>query len=212
VSRFLITGVGRSGTTYAARLLCELGLPTSHERVYSTGARPRPEYWYEAAGEVSWLAAPYVGDFYPGRVALLVREPLAWLRSWTRSMRGEEHGRFLRRHVTYRVHSAASRLRLWVEWNGRILREVQALPVFRVEDLCTLEGARALLRFADAGVERTIADDQVEAALERVPTDLNTAGNKDSDGVLTWASLDAGALDEVFALATWFGYDGARNA
>jgi hypothetical protein len=59
---FVVTGVGRSGTGYTAKLLTRLGFPCSHEAVFFPAAeanrgklfRDEPGPW----GEASWMAPP----------------------------------------------------------------------------------------------------------------------------------------------------------
>lgn len=70
---FLVTGCGRSGTAWAARLFTALGYPCGHERQY-TPWRSGPL----AAPESSWLAVPHLDALGPGaRVVRLIRDPYA---------------------------------------------------------------------------------------------------------------------------------------
>ena len=74
---FLITGCGRSGTLWAARLFTALGYPTGHEEAFS----------YERSGpltapEASWLAVPHLASLDPRTPLLrILRDPYAVVQS-----------------------------------------------------------------------------------------------------------------------------------
>jgi hypothetical protein len=76
---YLITGTGRCGTGYAARLLSSVGVPCGHEAIFRLDglekAVARVEQ-FDLAAESSWLAAPWL-KLLPDqvRVAHLVRHP-----------------------------------------------------------------------------------------------------------------------------------------
>ena len=78
---FIITGTGRCGTGFAAKLLESAGVNCGHERFYSVNgydeARARLERWPETRADSSWLAAPFL-DMPPldeAMVVHLVRHP-----------------------------------------------------------------------------------------------------------------------------------------
>jgi hypothetical protein len=76
--RFVVTGCGRSGTTYLANLLTAAGVPCGHEEAYSWAG---PGRWRDGRlAESSWLAAAQL-DAVDVPVVLLVRHPLAVVRS-----------------------------------------------------------------------------------------------------------------------------------
>jgi hypothetical protein len=80
-SRFVVTGCARSGTLFIAQALSGLGHPCDHEVLFNPDTQHVP-YFGAADGDVSWLAAPFVGDLPAGTVVLhQVRDPLATVRS-----------------------------------------------------------------------------------------------------------------------------------
>lgn len=110
-SKFIITGCGRSGTTYIAKLLTDLGCPCSHEE-YFPAKLPKLIYlpvfhklayipFYKITklrwpthhrGEAAWQAAGFL-DLLPSDVAVLhqIRHPLDFIRS--RQKKGVVYGR-----------------------------------------------------------------------------------------------------------------------
>jgi hypothetical protein len=80
--RLLVTGIGRSGTGYVAKLLTEAGLPCGHESIY-TANTTRPPDWGDRLAESSWFAAPWIHKLPEGTsVVHLVRNPIDWCASW----------------------------------------------------------------------------------------------------------------------------------
>lgn len=77
--RFVVTGCGRSGTKYMAHLLSAAGVECGHERAYN--ANRRGEWDPGQRADSSWMAATYLPLDVP--VVLLVRHPLAVVKSWT---------------------------------------------------------------------------------------------------------------------------------
>lgn len=80
--RFLITGCGRSGTKYTARLLSAAGVPCGHE----VACGPTGFVGFgDATGESSWFAGGYL-DQLPDDVVIVhqVRHPEATVRSFHR--------------------------------------------------------------------------------------------------------------------------------
>lgn len=134
--RLVITGTGKSGTTYMAALLNASGIACGHQSVFSwAGIRWRPEYEADA----SWIAAPYLYSF-DGVVLHVVREPLACIRSlvgmdWfgNRSKKLDRGRRFLRSHFGVTGDDVRDAMRYYVEWNRSI--EPYATHRVRLEDM-----------------------------------------------------------------------------
>lgn len=74
---FIVTGVGRSGTTWIARALTACGVPCGHEHVFG----PRGPMRLLRQGESSWMAVPYLGEHRRTTALRIVRDPLAVIRS-----------------------------------------------------------------------------------------------------------------------------------
>jgi hypothetical protein len=79
--RFVVTGCARSGTLFMAEALAALGHPCGHEQLFTPSTSHAPAFG-DAQGDVSWLAAPFLGQLPPDTVVLhQVRDPLATIRS-----------------------------------------------------------------------------------------------------------------------------------
>lgn len=96
---FLVTGCGRSGTTWAARALSQLGLPCLHEFQFSP-----VQHGPLARSESSWLAVPYLDELPTGTpVVRIMRDPYAVVRSaYARAFLSQPdanlYARFVARH------------------------------------------------------------------------------------------------------------------
>lgn len=77
---FLVTGCGRSGTTWAADAFTEIGLPCEYES----------QFTYRTHGplinsESSWLAVPYVNEIPSDvKIVRMIRDPFAVVQSTMR--------------------------------------------------------------------------------------------------------------------------------
>ena len=79
---FVVTGSGRSGTGFIATVLADAGLRCGHEAVF----HPRTTAFTgfgDVDGDISWLAAPFVGGLPAGTVVLhQLRDPVEVVSSW----------------------------------------------------------------------------------------------------------------------------------
>lgn len=75
--RFVVTGSGRCGTTWMARALTSVGIPTGHEEVFNPWTTDWPDH---LRADSSWVAACKL-ERVTEPVALLVRHPLAVVKS-----------------------------------------------------------------------------------------------------------------------------------
>jgi hypothetical protein len=213
--RILLTGCGRSGTSYTATLLTALDVRCGHELVFRLPEIVRGEVsWPEdLPAESSWLAAPYL-QLLPAETLVLhqVREPLAVLRSLRRVGLFETSGpfrSFVAEHLGQELEAAApleAGLLYWDRWNGLVEQRARdaGLPYqrHRLEDLDPVTLAGLL---AQAGHYRSPAE--IEERQRRVRSDRNTRGDKSTDGTLTWASLpDSAAKQAVAERARTYGY------
>lgn len=81
VRNFVVTGCGRSGTTYTARLLASLGYRCGHEELFGPFQRKAPHF-RSRHGDVSWLAVPFLDQLPPGTAVVhQVRHPVQVIRS-----------------------------------------------------------------------------------------------------------------------------------
>jgi len=173
--KFLVTGTGRCGTGYIARLLTESGLLCTHEKVFGPRGIEKPSR--KPLGDSSWLAAPYLNNF-PGPIIHIVRHPLAVLNSLygTGLFSGVGVQPYTGFANSYLSHETANieepilkSCMFMVEWIDMITKH--ATHTWRVEglDVGTVVGfSRAL------GGGPLVSGERVLAALSSIPTNVNT--------------------------------------
>ncbi len=215
-SRILITGCGRSGTSYTATLLSALDLRCGHESVFRLPEIVRGEVSWpdDLPAESSWLAAPFL-DLLPPETFVLhqVRDPLSVLRSLRRIGLFERPGpftKFVVEHLGEELEAAApdeAGLFYWDRWNAlveeRAARSGLTYRRLRLEELdpATLSGI-----LVEAGYFRSPSE--IEERQLHVRSDRNTRGDKSADADLTWASLPASAAKRaVEERALAYGYE-----
>jgi hypothetical protein len=150
MTKILVTGTGRSGTTFAATTLLKLGISAGHERIYQIG-RKGPDWPKHDHVEVSWAAPRFRAD-WPEDVTVLhlVRHPLRTVESYLNIIPGAYAGWIDRWHLPEMVRPSGltnvdgsfedmgtwSKLD-WVAWHyitwNRCV-ERYASRLFRVED------------------------------------------------------------------------------
>lgn len=196
--RVVVTGTGRCGTGYMARVLTRAAIPSTHEGVYN----PQFTDWSVQRVESSWLAAPFLPQF-EGHVVHLVRHPLAVINSlvgvgfFTDELRAlyADHARhFVDMEGLSEVEQA---MKFYVEWNRMI--EPFADQFVKVEEA---DGEIFAMIAAAAGAKHSPTDFQ--EALKAIPTDWNHGDRAE----LTWDDLPAGDLkSELETMAKEYGYD-----
>ncbi|MCA0899603.1 hypothetical protein [Microbulbifer agarilyticus] len=223
--RFVITGCGRSGTTYIAKLLTELGCHCDHE-VFFTGRKPgvftrlaaqlgvRELAWQPPViGEAAWEAVPWLPHM-PDDIQVLhqLRHPLEFIRS--RQKKGWVHGYFRSRHLPHFPRMNKERFaalplaeqadwlaRFWIDWNALAETRAEGKPYlrYRIEDfdLAKLEEILQLIDFPHDPA-------QVEQVFSALPTNVNTRGQKRED--ITLDLLSDATRADLSAAAQRYGY------
>jgi|GEM_PF-1775667 tetratricopeptide (TPR) repeat protein len=81
--KFLITGTGRCGTGYMAKLLASAGIPCGHEEIFSFLVNTDKLISTQLTGESSWLAVPFLSSPWLRDITLIhaVRNPLLTVQS-----------------------------------------------------------------------------------------------------------------------------------
>ena len=222
---FVITGCGRSGTTYTARLLSQLGCQCTHEKFF-TGSKPSPLRGLLARrglhqlgwkppviGEAAWEAAPWLPLLADStQVFHQIRHPLEFIRS--RQKKGWVHGRFRNRHLPHipkmnkaefaalpLEQQAAWLARFWIDWNALVESRSRnkAYLRYRIEDF----DLPLLLRILDR-IEFSYRQDEVEETFNSLPRNVNTRGQKRED--ITLDLLPGELREELARAADRYGY------
>lgn len=222
---FVVTGCGRSGTTFLAKLLSNLNVPCGHEQVFTPRTRMTPR---EFSSDASWMAVPFLESLAPDcPVVHLTRAPSLVAASfvrigffspdhdryWRPAVRwnplrqkpeGREYIAFLRRHspqTFYELRALDRALYHWWDWNSRILAQSHARPYvhLRISDVAPAAIARVL-----EVLDEPRSGDQIRRALRSLPTDVNTRGL--STGGALIAASDISLPSDVAELASRFGY------
>ena len=197
----LITGCGRSGTTYVSKLLSEAGLELLHHDVGPDGSvdwclavtSDVPLPW----GKKGRSSADYVFD----RVLHQVRAPLAVIsssmtikdRSWdyiSNFTSIEPQDSSIRKSMLY-----------WLEWNR--LAEAKADITYRVEQIKDVSTWSALCSV----LERPELVEQHDTLIGAIASDTNT--RRDDYAPLTWDDLrneDEALTAEILEQAERYGY------
>jgi hypothetical protein len=213
--RFLVTGAGRSGTGYTAKVLTALGCRTGHEEIFGPALLTGDDeiVWpSEVPGDSSWLGAPYLDALPRGTLVLhQVREPVANARSSLRIRFFSTPGpyrSFAEKHApALLLGSEPERcLRYWLEWN-RMAERAHDLPDleyfrYRLEDIDAELVAGICARIGLAATPARIAE-----VLAQLPRDYNTRGAKQHDEDWRWSELPPGETKRAVArLAASYGY------
>ena len=195
--RVLITGTGRCGTGYVARVLARAAIPSTHEGVYN----PNWDEWTIQRVESSWLAAPLL-PLDVAHVVHLVRNPLDVVNSLVGIgfFSNPAHGAYAehaRAHVDLPEDEVEAAMRFYVDWNHMI--EPHADQFIRVEDITPEDLAK--IAYA-AGARHSPVDFQ--EALTAIPTNWNSRKRAE----LGWDDLPVGdAKSELKRMGKNYGYD-----
>jgi hypothetical protein len=144
----IITGTGRCGTGYVAKLLTSAGIQCGHEDIFSfdgwTGARERLAKT-DLDADSSWLAAPFLDRLNGATIVHLVRHPKPTIDSFRRigffnprwHRAHHYYARFARQHLPEAWDYRMTKMRaahFYVGWN-RMIEELAPDAVFhRIED------------------------------------------------------------------------------
>lgn len=223
--RFVITGCGRSGTTYTAKILSQVGCPCTHEQFF-TGSKPtalkafmarnglRQLSWNPSIiGEAAWEAAPWLPHLPEDTLIFhQLRHPLDFIRS--RQKKGWVHGRFRSRHLPHiprmdKTSFAALPLseqaswlaRFWIDWNAMVESRASGKHYqrYRIEEF-DLPQLQNILEQVEFPHDR----ERVEHIFEALPRNVNTRGQKRED--ITPDLLPGPLLDELTETAAYYGY------
>ena len=218
--RFVVTGTGRCGTSYAADLFNAAGVSCGHEMAFrgyaalgELGLSPRGvagrmreslrRSRLGVDGDASWMAVPRLPRFR-GVAFLQLREPLlvigsfVGLRFFTNSDKRTTRY-YAAMHFQFTDNELLDSMRWWADWNTRAASYSDL--VYRVEDLDEALFERML---AMVGGDPSRASE----AIANVAKDINShkqRGFRRED--LSWDDLPAGPdRDYLETAARRFGY------
>ena len=144
----IVTGPGRCGTGWAAKLLTSAGVECGHEALFSfDGWEAAQERMAESDlnADSSWLAAPFLDRLEDATVVHLVRHPKPTIDSFRRigffnpRMHRQHHhyAHFAQKHLPEAWEYTNTRMRAahhYVAWNRMIEELAQDAIFHRVED------------------------------------------------------------------------------
>lgn len=140
--RFIITGTGHCGSSFVAKVLSKLGVPTGHESIFRPTPTPNKGRFL---GDSSMLAVPFLSQVWNRIIIHQIRDPKNFIRSmFTKPDLFAPHhayGNFMRKHCPQaaqglRDHDAPTlewAAVYWLRWNQRI--EPYRDHFFRLEDI-----------------------------------------------------------------------------
>jgi hypothetical protein len=199
---FVITGCGRSGTSYSALLLTHAGVRCGHERSF-TGSIRRPPVYTPQTVDSSWFALPHIDrdDIF---AIHLIRDPLRVISSWKANK--SLHSRFVRRFLSAHMPEIlependefTSLLKYWVLWNEL------------AETTCDIRTKIESPDFPDDLVEGVITTgrnmDYAELS-NAFSTAPRTVNHKNPVKPVRWGDLpDSYWKDQAMQMAERFGY------
>ena len=201
--RLVITGCGRSGTSYIAHLLRLAGLNVGHVRACGPSVVFDQAAADEQDVEVSWLAPAYWDDLEAVTVWQITRHPIEVARSY--KVQSFFHGRgahpALVRDVlgfdVLRTFPESPELHFWGFWNGVIEARVGTGIRFRLEDV------QDTCDWLIDAVRREIGKGEVTRELrDAVGKPVNQLMPRPSD------EIDVGPFPPYFRSMAWrYGYD-----
>lgn len=219
VKPFIITGCGRSGTTFVWHLLNRLGIRTSHEEFFRAEPRDFYKEWLAATGtkgEVSGLAPPLLDHrIHPSTTFIhLTRNPVAVIASLMglQSFHAKHHQNLLIKHNFRHVpamdmtdHPLISCMKYWLHWN----RLVPVVPVtvtqVRAENLLDGDGAWRLVCELTDDASAPITEVACRETVEGLGRLVNSSPR---DPAVSWRRLPEadGLKDEIAEQAAVYGY------
>lgn len=211
--RFLITGVGHTGTGWAARAMNLLGHSCGHEWVYNFHGAP---VWANLHGEASWPAAAVLDEVpRPTPIIHLTRHPLlivgsAHIAGFTADENLDSPYMSMVRSTLPEIDlldTSIDRAMAWVVlWSRMIERGVvdRFTKRFKIEDISSDPEALSAMALACTGVVPRRED--VLDVLRIIPGDFNT--HVGSEQRLGWDDLPDGVWRQrLIELCADYGYD-----
>ena len=216
--RFVITGCGRSGTTYTTAVLKKLGIRVEHE-VFLSKIKPkkfgfflhRPsrtlyfrtiDWENDLQGEIAWQAAPLLSRLPRDIITFhQIRHPLKFVRS--RLKKGLVDVKLRHQHVPvpgraltkdqFEQLPLQERInylcRFWIKWNELAEQIIPAERRYRVEDL-----DRHFFYKICEDIEYPVTLEAIDTAIDAVPKNKNTkTGLQDYDVKLEDLPTDLGS-------------------
>ena len=214
--KLLITGCGRSGTLYSARLFSELGMDILHELDrYTQDEKGKDGFasWFMAVDDPHPPQGPSSQDYQFQYVLHQVRHPLAVIASFAQFIlqKGSRSPEFIEKYIpdlkqglentdlSVKQRLILQSARYWYEWN--ILALQKATDTIRLENM-----GRELPRLCDA-----LGIDYDADVLTKISPRTNDRGFyvEDEPWVVSWEELellDPDLTDRIRTLAETFGY------
>jgi len=202
---FVVTGSGRSGTTYISTLLRKVGINCGHEEWFTPFVHQRKT---GLDGDASWMAVPVL-QFYQGKVLVQGRHPL----SVVRSLAGYDHGAFMRGDVPQAVFWQMKcqalpllGLRRDAVYNSAVWWiAIYEKALAHADMVWTVEGMNGLrLASITNAVGRPVNMADCESAVETTPTNIHAHHQGVAD--IAWGDLPKSLKPRMWAVMEQLGY------
>jgi len=203
--KFIVLGTGRNGSIYFARLLQQLGIHCTHERVWHPnghGSTVRLLSYEDVMrdhldGDCGWRLVPNTIDF-EGVVLHQVRHPLSVINSWVGTPYGNK-ARYLSEDAKRGVVGA---MRLYLLYNkmcehgNPYLRfQIEKLDLNSLCSICSLLGYKWKIN-------------TIKEIFEAVNKKVGTNANRHDRANYTWDELpDCSEKDELELMGWRYGYE-----
>lgn len=189
----IVTGTGRSGTGYMAKLLTKCGLSIGHEKKFTPYGVKQSKFEHDS----SWLAVPHIKE----PTVLILRHPLKVVKSLYDIgffAEDNQYVEFVRTYTPYTLKYESELdecLAHWIVWNMQA--EAKADLMFRLEDL-DLDDVNQIL---------ALAESKPVDSLPKIGMVNRKLDYKTRDIELSWSKFDPTLARLAQDMAKQWGYD-----
>jgi len=234
IKRFVITGCGRSGTTYMARIMSEIGCFCVHEK-YFLGIRRHgkiiiPENFplsfkfnkitwkMPPYGEAAWEAVPFLKYLPRGTVIFhLVRNPIKFIRS--RKKKGLDHiFSFMDKYcpinipdshnLTFSELSNEKQVNYisehWIRWNKEVAK-FEHIKKYKYYRIKIEDINVNLLERMLRSINFKYNQEKIISSYNSIPRNIHSRGKTDEN--ITLNNIQSSIREKVIELALEYGYE-----
>lgn len=231
--KFVITGCGRSGTTYIFNLLSNIGCECRQEEYYASLIKKGPLFYslkhkYKLKllnavwdtnyqGEAAWQAVPYLG-YLPKSVIVFhqIRHPMMYIRS--RQKKGLVSGPFRQKYCQIDISTVNEReffilpledqvnylTEFWIKWNLMVEERVKIHKNTYFRYKIEDVDKDLILKLMDM-VGFKVDTVKLEQEFSTLPKNIHSRGS--SNQSINWQMVKPSLLEQVKQLSGKYGYN-----